>query len=248
MEIVKVKSESELTAQIEPFDSFWEAPDDIEKGYKTFSQFYKHNYLSYIPKIKNANILVISCGFGYFLNLLSKSGYTNVIGIDSCSEKVNYARERNLNCKTADAFNFLKNNREPFDVIFCEQELNHLTKAEILEFLKLCWNNLEEEGILLAHSLNGANPITGAEALAQNFDHYNTFTEYTMKQILEHSKFSDVKVFPLNLYVFYANPLNYLLIALSALYTMFFRFSFILYGKKNKIFTKKIGVVCKKDS
>ena len=25
--------EFELTAKIEPFDSFWEAPEDIEKGY-----------------------------------------------------------------------------------------------------------------------------------------------------------------------------------------------------------------------
>ncbi len=89
--------------------------------------------------------------------------------------------------------------------------------------------------------MNGANPITGAEALAQNFDHYNTFTEYTMRQVLEHSGFKNVTVFPLNLYVFYKNPLNYVLIGLSALYTLFFRASFILYGKSNKIFTKKIG-------
>lgn len=237
---------SEWTAKIEPFDSFWEAPDNIEKGYKSFFQFYKHNYLKHVPDNKNARILVISCGPGYFVNLLKTYGYTNVLGIDSYPEKVKYAQERNLNCQAASALEYLNNNQEPFDVIFCEQELNHLTKAEIIDFLQLCWANLVTNGVLIVHGLNGANPITGSEAFAQNFDHYNSFTEYTLHQILDYTNFSDIKVFPLNLYVFYANPLNYVLIALSALYTAFFRFSFLLYGKKNKIFTKKIGAACRK--
>ena len=141
----------------------------------------------------------------------------------------------------ARAFEFLEMDEEPFDAIFCEQELNHLTKKEIMHFLSLAWRKLHAGGTLIVHALNGANPITGAEALAQNFDHYNTFTEYTMRQVLEYSNFKDVKVIPLNLYVFWTNPLNYVLILLSALYTLFFRISFILYGKKNKLFTKKIG-------
>ncbi len=241
-------STRELAAKIEPFDSFWEAPDDIEKGYSTFYRFYKHNYLKHLPEDKDLNILVISCGSGYFVNLLNRQGYKNVLGIDSFPEKVKYAQQRNLNCKVANAFEFLQGSDQPYDVIFCEQELNHLTKEEMLEFLDLCWQKLRANGTLLVHSLNGANPITGPEALAQNFDHYNTFTEYTMKQVLGFCKFTSVKVFPLNLYVFYTNPANYVLMLVSALYTLFFRLSFILYGKKNKLFTKKIGAVCRKPS
>jgi 2-polyprenyl-3-methyl-5-hydroxy-6-metoxy-1,4-benzoquinol methylase len=237
-----------LTAKIEPFDSFWEAPEDIEKGYSSFYKFYKRNYLKYIPYHKQSNILVISCGPGYFVNLLTNEGYTNVLGIDSFPEKVKRAQQRNLSCKAAEAFPFLERNKQLYDVIFCEQELNHLTKEEILIFLKLCWNNLSENGILIAHGLNGANPITGSEALAQNFDHYNTFTEYTLRQLLQYANFDDVRVIPLNLYVFYLNPLNYILIVFDTLYTLFFRFSFMLYGKSNRIFTKKIAAICRKGS
>ena len=96
------------------------------------------------------------------------------------------------------------------------------------------------------HALNGANPITGAEALAQNFDHYNSFTEYTFRQVLEYKEYTNIEIFPLNLYVFYKNPLNYILIAVSKLYNLFFTISFIMYGKKNRLWTKKIGAVCKK--
>lgn len=244
--MMKPIATADLTAKIEPFDSFWEAPDEIEKGYDKFFEFYKHNYLKFVPKDKNANILAISCGPGYFVNLLTKLGYRNVLGIDSDTDKVAYGTQHGLNCRPARAFDFLRGSTELYDVIFCEQELNHLTKPEILSFLALCREKLSDNGLLITHALNGANPITGAESLAQNFDHYNTFTEYTMRQVLEYSNFADVKVFPLNLYVFYKNPLNYVLILLSAMYTAFFRFSFILYGKKNRIFTKKIGAIAVK--
>jgi 2-polyprenyl-3-methyl-5-hydroxy-6-metoxy-1,4-benzoquinol methylase len=235
-----------LTAKIEPFDSFWEAPENLEKGYRTFAQFYKHNYLKYLPADKHAQVLVVSCGPGYFVNLLTQQGYTNVLGIDSFPDKVASAKKRKLNCQVAEAFPFLEKAHNQYDVIFCEQELNHLTKEEILRFLNLCQKSLKSDGLLITHVLNGANPITGAEALAQNFDHYNTFTEYTFRQVLEHANFDDIKVMPLNLYVFYTNPLNYVLMLLAAMYTLFFRFSFLLYGKSNTLFTKKIAAISRK--
>jgi O-antigen chain-terminating methyltransferase len=194
----------ELTAKIEPFDTFWEAPEDIEKGYRSFAQFYRKNYMGYVPRYKNASILVVSCGPGYFLDLLKQEGYTDVLGIDSDPEKAKYTREKGLNCEIDGAFSFLERNENSFDAIIAEQEINHLTKEEILKFLKLCWNNLREGGTLIVHSLNGANPITGSEALAQNYDHYNTFTEYSLRQILEHAHFDEIHVFPLKLFVFFS--------------------------------------------
>ena len=236
----------ELTAKIEPFDSFWEAPEDIAKGYRSFYQFYRRNYFPCLPADRQSRILVVSCGPGYFVNLLTREGYTDVLGIDSDPDKVRYATERDLPCRAERVFPFLEQRPEHYDVIFCEQELNHLTKAEILDFLQLCRTALRAGGTLIVHALNGANPITGAEALAQNFDHYNTFTEYTLRQVLVYTGYTDVRVMPLNLYVFYRNPLNYVLILLDRLYTLFFRFSFMLYGKANRIFTKKLAAVCKK--
>lgn len=248
MDTVKTdpRVDRELTAKMEPFDSYWQAPDDVESGYSKFGQFYKHNYLKYMPVDKAADILVISCGPGYFVNMLVQAGYTNVLGIDSYPEKVEYAHQKGLNCRVEQAFPFLQRNEKRYDVIYAGQELNHLTKEEMLEFLQLCWDNLKESGTLIVYGLNGANPITGAENLAHNFDHYNTFTEYSLEQVLKYTGYQNIQVIPLNLYVFYKNPLNYVLILLDKLYSLFFRFSFMLYGKSAKIFTKKIAAVCTK--
>jgi SAM-dependent methyltransferase len=234
-----------LTATIEPFDSFWEAPDDIEKGYKSFFLFYKDNYSHLFPANKDANILCISCGPGYGVNLLNSLGYANVLGIDSFPDKIEYAHKRNLNCRPGYAFDFLEDSADAgYDLIFVEQELNHLTKPEILDFLALCRQKLKPGARLISFALNGANPITGAEALAQNFDHQNTFTEYTFRQVLLHCGFEQVKIFDLNLYVFYSNPFNYAAMAAAAALKFFFRVCYILYGKNNKLFSKKIAGTC----
>jgi len=238
-----MKIDTRLTAQIEPFDTFWEAPKNIEKGYTSFGKFYRRNYLRYIPKAKDARILVVSCGPGYFLNLLSQEGYTNVLGIDSDPEKILYAREKNFNCRIENAFHFLENNQEAFEVIFAEQEINHLTKPEILWFLELCYQNLSTGGLLIVHSLNGANPITGSDALAQNVDHFNSFTEYSLRQVLRHSQFEIIAVIPLILYVFYYNPINYVGTFIDACLNLLFRALFVFYGKQNKIFSKKFAAI-----
>jgi SAM-dependent methyltransferase len=241
-------TEHELTARIEPFDSFWEAPRDIEKGYSTFARFYSHNYLSHLPAAKNSRILVISCGPGYFVNLLRDQGYTGVEGIDSFPEKIELARKRGLPCRVARAFPLLEEDGESYDVIFAEQEINHLTKDEIVRFLELCRERLAPGGTLVVHSINATTPLTGSESRNGNFDHYNSFTEYSLVQILKYSGFEDVHAFPLNLYVFWTNPLNYVALAIHGCWTLFFRFNFRLVGKDDRIFTKKLGAVAKSPS
>lgn len=243
---INMHVDKDLAAQIEPFDTFWEAPSDVEKGFGKFAKFYRRNYFKYMPKNQSARTLVISCGAGYMVELMNSEGYTDVLGIDSDPDKIALAKNHGLNCRATNAFSFLRENREPFDLIFAEQEINHLTKDEIMAFLSLCHRNLREGGMLFVHSLNGANPITGSEALSQNFNHFNTFTEYSLRQILSYAQFQDIRVFPLNLYIFYENPLNYAGMIIDFLLNTTFRIGFIFYGKDNSFFTKKIAVCCRK--
>ena len=240
------QNDGELTARMEPFDSFWEAPSDIEKGYGRFAKFYLRNYFKYIEPKSKDKILVISCGPGYMLDVLKRQGIDQVLGIDSDADKVAWARRKNLNARVANAFEYLKNTDEQYDMIIAEQELNHLTKEEIVRFLRLCRERLSDGGRIVVHSLNGANPITGPEALAQNIDHFNTFTEYSLKQLLEYSGYRERTVFPLRLYIFYENPLNIIGKVVDGIFNLIFKVCFRFYGKSNNIFSKKIGAVAVK--
>jgi SAM-dependent methyltransferase len=243
---MQLTNEAKLSARLEPFDTYWQAPEDVEGGYKSFYQYYKHNFMPHIPKDRHSRVLTVSCGPGYLVNLLKEQGYDQVIGIDSSSEKVAYATARNLNCHTEEAFPFLRDREEQFDAIVAEQELNHLTIDEMIRFLELCWRSLRPGGTVIVYGLNGANPLVGAENLAQNIDHFNTFTEHSLKQLIQLARFEDIKILPLKLYVFWHNPLNYVGLAATTILDLIFRVCFALYGKKVTILTKKIAATGRK--
>src|SRR5690606_16046326 len=130
------------------------------------------NYLPHLPEDKSARILIVSCGPGYLVDTLLRHGYSNVVGIDSDSAKVAHAAARGLPCSTSKAFPYLAEQRDAFDVIIPEQELNHLTLDEQIEFLRLCKRALRPGGLLIAYGLNGANPLVGVENLTHNIDHF----------------------------------------------------------------------------
>src|ERR1700748_3080919 len=97
-----------LSARLEPFDSYWQAPENVESGYASFSAYYRANYVPHLPENRDARILVVSCGPGYLVNLLTQMGYTQVIGIDSDPAKVAHATARSLPCEAAEAFPYLE--------------------------------------------------------------------------------------------------------------------------------------------
>ena len=237
---------STLAARLEPFDSYWQAPDDVEKGYDSFYRYYKHNYLPRMPQDRNARILVVSCGPGYLVNMLRKEGYAHVTGIDSDPEKVAHAVRRNLDCRAARAFEWLEGVEDEYDVILPEQELNHLTLDEQIEFLRLCRTALRTNGYVHVYGLNGANPLVGSENLAHNIDHFNTFTEHSLAQVLKLAGFERIETLPLSIYVFWTNPLNYVGLAFTKTAELFFRAAYKMYGKNVRILTKKIAAVAYK--
>lgn len=232
-----------LSARLEPFDSYWQAPQDIEAGYESFAAYYRANYLPHLPADRSTRILVISCGPGYLVNVLAKAGYRSIVGIDSDPAKVEHARRRQLPCEAAEAFAYLERSRGEFDVIIPEQELNHLTHAETIEFLQLCHAALRPSGRVIVYAMNGANPLVGAENLAHNIDHFYIVTEYSLAQLLQLGGFVDVRPFPLELYVFWKNPLNYVGLAVTTVLELCMRVVFMLYGKKVRVLSKKVAAV-----
>ena len=230
-----------LAAKLEPFDSFWQAPDDIESGYAKFAAYYRHNYLPLMPADKSSNILVVSCGPGYLVKVLGDAGYQNVLGIDSFPDKVAYAEKRGLNCRIERGFEHVASHPDHYDVIIAEQELNHLTLDESLEFLALCRKSLRKDGLLVVYAMNGAHPLYGAENLAHNIDHFYTVTEFSLGQIMSAGGFEDVRIHPLKLYVFWKNPLNYVGLVITGFIDLIVKILFKFYAKDVKVLTKKIA-------
>jgi len=242
-----VRAQAKLAARLEPFDSYWQAPADVDSGYKSFSAYYRANYLPHIPADRNARILVVSCGPGYLVDLLTASGYKNVLGIDSDAAKIEHARRRGLNCQVAEVFPFLAVHQSAeYDCIVPEQELNHLTIDETIAFLDSCRRALKPGGTIIVYAMNGANPLVGSENLAHNIDHFYNVTEYSLGQLLQLGGFQNVRPFALKLYVFWKNPLNYVGLAVTSVMEATMRVIFTLYGKKVRILSKKIAAIAER--
>ena len=230
-----------LAARLEPFDSYWQAPENVEQGYKSFAAYYRANYLSRLPADRSASILVVSCGPGYLVSVLLAAGYTSAVGIDSDPAKVAHATRRKLPCVAATAFEYLESRVAEFDVIIPEQELNHLTLDETIEFLRLCHKALKPGGQVIAYAMNGANPLVGSENISHNIDHFYNLTDHSFQQILQLAGFERIRTFPLKLYVFWKNPLNYVGLLATGAMELAMRIVFVLYAKKVRVLSKKIA-------
>src|SRR4051794_41717677 len=89
-----------LAARLEPFDSYWQAPADVDSGYARFAAYYRANYLPHLPADRNARILVVSCGPGYLVNLLRDAGSRAVQGTASDPAEIGPPPPRPLPCAT----------------------------------------------------------------------------------------------------------------------------------------------------
>jgi 2-polyprenyl-3-methyl-5-hydroxy-6-metoxy-1,4-benzoquinol methylase len=239
----------EFEAKIHPWTTFCEGIADIEEGFKYYNRLYRRNYAKLLPEDKKSEILVLSAGVGYFVYFLNQMGFMNVIGVDSDLSKVKYAQNKKFNIIHGNAFDFLESTEKRFDLIVAEQEINHLTKNELVVFLNRARKCILNGGRLILNSTNYANPLTAIDHFAHNFNHFAGYTENSIEQVFEYCGFKDIACYPVDNYVFYLNPLIWVAKAVTGLFSLFFMLTYKMYGKSGKLFTKRIigvGVVNKK--
>jgi 2-polyprenyl-3-methyl-5-hydroxy-6-metoxy-1,4-benzoquinol methylase len=232
-----------FTARSEPFDTYWQGTRDLRKGFRDFATYYGVNYLPRITHDRAARILVTSCGPGYLVNALVRAGYTNVTGIDADPEKIRHALDQRLPCEIGSAFEYLETRPGSFDVIIPEQELNHLTLEETIDFLHVCRRSLRPGGQLLAYAINGANPFVSPEHISHNIDHFYNLTENSFAQLLRLAGFTAIQPFACQLYVFWTRPLNCVGWVVTHSMESVLRGIYRLYGEKVHILSKRIGAL-----
>jgi 2-polyprenyl-3-methyl-5-hydroxy-6-metoxy-1,4-benzoquinol methylase len=221
---------------------------DTNKEFSLHYRYFRKNYLKHLPADRNAKIVDLGCGMGHFLNFLVKERYKNYIGIDASEENIEFCRKNNFNVVFEDIFEFLKKTDETFDAVIMNDIIEHLEKTEIILLLQLIFKSLDHNGCLIIKTPNAANPIMAPSSRYYDFTHELLFTEESISQVLRISSFSQIFIFPQDLYIFYYNPLNYLAKSFNFLINGIFRILFRFYGRKTtKIFTKNLIVVAIKN-
>jgi SAM-dependent methyltransferase len=73
---------------------------------------------------KSAKILDLGCGPGYFLDEMTKRGYTNLEGVTLSIEDANMCIDKGHQVRRSD-MNFLEDRDESVDMLFCRHSLEH---------------------------------------------------------------------------------------------------------------------------
>lgn len=168
------------------------SPQEYENSLSQFTL----NYERFMPSSTEAKILDIGCGTGHFLYYLGKKGYTDFLGVDISPQQVDFCRENvSKKVKLADAFEFLKEKKDTYDVIVANDLLEHITKEETVKFLMRVNAALKEKGVFIMRTPNMGNPFA-VHSRYKDFTHETGFTDRSLYQVFWTAGFRDIQVLP----------------------------------------------------
>lgn len=148
--------------------------ESVKKQYK----FWNYYFSEYLPKDFTIQILDAGCGNGGFVSWLIDCGYKNSKGVDISKEMIDLGKSLNIdNLYQEDLFEYLRKNKNVFDIIFCRDVLEHFKKNEIIEIFSLFYDSLKSSGKIIIQVQMG---------LAKIMEKYST--------VILHTKLSSVRL------------------------------------------------------
>lgn len=169
--------------------------DFSDHTYDYYCRLFEKNYQKYLPLNKDASILELGCGSGYFLEFLKRKGFNNSKGVDISPQMIAIAKKRGLNAVQADIFDFMNKDTMSYDFVIARHLLEHLYKDEIITILKLIYNSLKPGGILAIETPNAGSPL-GCYIRYLDFTHEISFTPVSLKQVTMACGFKECKIYP----------------------------------------------------
>ena len=151
---------------------------------------FEFNYKKYFPINKDSKVLDIGIGRGEMLTCMKNWNYgNNYLGIDISPSTVEFCKTLGLNCdRVEDTAEWLKQHENSFVVITMLDVLEHVPKAQVIDFLKAIRCALVKNGIFIVQVPNLQAP-EGYLHRYNDFTHESGFVEHSLRQVLLTSGF-----------------------------------------------------------
>jgi 2-polyprenyl-3-methyl-5-hydroxy-6-metoxy-1,4-benzoquinol methylase len=163
-------------------------------GFLHLKLWYNEKYLPlFRGYARNAPLLDLGCGQGYMLRYLKSAGFTNLTGIDISKEQVEQAKNSGLNAIHADAFSFLRENKNQFEIITAIDMIEHFKKEELFELLTLIHEALKPGGLFVLQTPNGEGLMPGY-VIFGDLTHFTILSPLSLKHILTVTGFENVHI------------------------------------------------------
>lgn len=148
-----------------------------------------------VDNYKFKSILDLGCGIGGVLNYLKQNGCTDIFGVDNSQEQIEVCQKYvTKKVSQVDIFDFLKSNTKEFDIIIVFDIVEHIQKNRIIELLKLVYDSLSPNGIVIIRTPNMGS-IIAPYGRYLDFTHDTGFTSGSLQQVLSEAEFTDIVFF-----------------------------------------------------
>jgi 2-polyprenyl-3-methyl-5-hydroxy-6-metoxy-1,4-benzoquinol methylase len=152
-----------------------------------FRRYIERNYIPYLDTVDRASaiILEIGCGKGYLLATMKDFGFAKLHGIDLSPEDIEKAKQiaPNASVVCVDAFEYLENLSESFDVIVFKAVLEHIQKERVLLFLRQVNKALRPGGIVIVDVPN-MDWLFASHERYMDYTHEVGFTRESLAQVM----------------------------------------------------------------
>jgi 2-polyprenyl-3-methyl-5-hydroxy-6-metoxy-1,4-benzoquinol methylase len=144
----------------------------------------------------NEFIIDIGSNDGSFLDVLSKSGFTNLLGVEPSAISSEICKSKGYDVERA-FFNEkeaskIKNKYDSASVVICRHVLEHI--SDPFEFINSVRKALKEQGRLFIEVPNGENIINGIRAYDLWEEHRNHFTPNNLELLVNAAGFKVDKI------------------------------------------------------
>ena len=169
---------------------------DDESKLAFFREYARVNYLQHLGNLdaNSAEILEIACNKGYLLAALHSLEFKKLSGVDLSPLDVEKAKQivPSADVSYADAFDYLDENVEKFDVIILKAVLEHIQKDRIIPLLERIKSSLKPTGMVIIDVPN-MDWLFAQHERYMDFTHEVGFTRESLAQVMR-QVFSSVHV------------------------------------------------------
>jgi SAM-dependent methyltransferase len=149
----------------------------------------------YLPADQQAVIVDIGCGSGQFVAALRRHGYRAVTGIDASADQVELAKRLGIDAiELGTGLDYLE--RQPdasVDCFWLFDVIEHLTRRELLSWLRAMLRVLKPGGRIVAHLPNSAG-LMGAHIAFGDITHETFLNETSCRQLFTAVGYESVRI------------------------------------------------------
>jgi 2-polyprenyl-3-methyl-5-hydroxy-6-metoxy-1,4-benzoquinol methylase len=141
---------------------------------------------------RDGKVLDVACGPGNLLEMLQEEGFMDLRGVDISAEQIAIAQKKFPQVVCGDALEYLRGHSETFKLITAFDILEHLSKAEALEFLDAIRSALKPGGQLILQLPNADSPFSGG-IIHGDFTHEVAYTTVSLEHLLRTCGFGQIR-------------------------------------------------------